>query len=306
MISLDSLILLDAIARHGSLAAAAQSLHRVPSAVTHALRKLEQGLGYAVFEKASRPPQLTEAGRILLDDGRELLAAAEALTARARRAAGGWEACVRLALDALLDPAEMLPVLAGFYAAGHRTEVRLSREVLAGVWDAVLSGRADLAIGAPGDPPPGCGLRVLPYASAELVFAVAPTHPLATGPTGEVLTAAQIRPYRAIVLGDTSRQLDARSAGLIAGQDLLAVPDLAAKVAAQRAGLGVGHLPLALARREAAAGHLVLRRTEVTPPVTPLHLAWRADHRGEALHWFIAALREGPAELHGFPKENPT
>jgi DNA-binding transcriptional LysR family regulator len=41
LISLDALQILDAIDTRGSFAAAAEALHRVPSALTHAIRKLE-------------------------------------------------------------------------------------------------------------------------------------------------------------------------------------------------------------------------------------------------------------------------
>jgi hypothetical protein len=41
-ISLDSLLVLDAIARKGSFAAAAEELDRVPSAITYTVQKFEQ------------------------------------------------------------------------------------------------------------------------------------------------------------------------------------------------------------------------------------------------------------------------
>ena len=50
-ISLDALQVLDAIDRKGSFAAAASSLHRVPSAVSYSVQKLEQDLGIALFQK---------------------------------------------------------------------------------------------------------------------------------------------------------------------------------------------------------------------------------------------------------------
>ena len=43
-LTLDALIVLDAIDRKGSFAAAAEELHRVPSAITYTVQKLEQGL----------------------------------------------------------------------------------------------------------------------------------------------------------------------------------------------------------------------------------------------------------------------
>ena len=97
-----------------------------------------------------------------------------------------------------------------------------------------------------------------------------------------------------MVIADTSRQLLARTAGLLSGQDTLVVPDFAAKRAAQVAGLGVGHLPLSLAAPEIATGRLVVKRTVEAGPDLPLHIAWRSDHEGRALEWFLERL-EGEA-----------
>ena len=49
LISLDALQILDAIDTRGSFAAAADALHRVPSALTHAIRKLEDDLAVTLF-----------------------------------------------------------------------------------------------------------------------------------------------------------------------------------------------------------------------------------------------------------------
>ena len=53
-LSLDALAMLDAIDSAGSFAAAARRLHRVPSALTHAVRRLEDDLGFPIFQRAGR------------------------------------------------------------------------------------------------------------------------------------------------------------------------------------------------------------------------------------------------------------
>ena len=78
-LSLDSLEVIDAIARKGSFAAAAESLFRVPSAITYTVRKLEEDLGVALFNRAGHRAELTEAGAELLREGRNLLNAASEL-----------------------------------------------------------------------------------------------------------------------------------------------------------------------------------------------------------------------------------
>ena len=66
-LTLDALIVLDAIDRKGSFAAAAEELHRVPSAITYTIQKLEQGLDVVLFDRSGHRAHLTPAGRKLLE-----------------------------------------------------------------------------------------------------------------------------------------------------------------------------------------------------------------------------------------------
>ena len=64
-LSLDALQLLDTVARKGSFAAAAEALHRVPSAVTYAARKLEQDLGVELFERKGKQLVMNDMGKMV-------------------------------------------------------------------------------------------------------------------------------------------------------------------------------------------------------------------------------------------------
>ena len=290
-ITLDLLHMLDAIDRHGSFSAAATALHRVPSALSHAIAKLEDELDARLFLREGRRATLTPAGRTLLDDGRHLLRAASELERRVQRIASGWEAELRIALDAIIPVERIYPLLERFYAAGCGTQVRLSYEVLGGTWDALATGRADLVIGAPGDMPARSGIATrLLCNHSRFVFAIAPSHPLAEWPGS--IPNSELAQHRAVVIADTSQELDARSVGLIEGQDTLRVPDIRAKASAQVAGLGIGHLPHWLAAPEIAAGRLVEKSIDDPRPTLPLHLAWRSRQIGKALEWFLAELEK--------------
>jgi DNA-binding transcriptional LysR family regulator len=54
---------------------------------------------------------------------------------------------LRLCVDEILPLASLWPHVRAFYAL-VTTRLRFSTEVLGGVWDALVSGRADIAIGA--------------------------------------------------------------------------------------------------------------------------------------------------------------
>jgi DNA-binding transcriptional LysR family regulator len=207
--------------------------------------------------------------------------------------ARGWETELRIAVDSVLPFARLLPLL-GEFCGQAPTQLRLTHEVLGGTWDALVSGRADLAIGATAGGPqatPGTGYRTRRLGELQFVFAVAPTHPLAAA--AAPLSAAQMRAHRQIVVGDTSRQLAPRATGLLGAADTITVPSMADKIAAQAAGLGVGYVPLHLIRGELARGELLVMGTESEREQgerIPLYAAWRADARGKAVDWWIERL----------------
>ena len=289
-LSLDALQVLDAIERRGSFAAAAEELFRVPSAITYTVQKLEQDLDVLLFDRRGHRAVLTPAGLELMQQGRHLLRAAGELECRVKRLATGWETELRIALDAVINVDRFLPVLADFYKEQSGTRLRLFGEVLGGTWDALVSNRADLAIGVSGETPAGGGYAVRPLGSVEFVFAVAPSHPLAALP--EPLTREQIVAYRAVAVGDTSRNQPPRSVGLLSGQDVLTVPSLEAKIAAQVAGLGCGYLPRFAAMVEAGARRLVIKEVEEHNPQERGGYAWRAGEKGRALRWFVKRLED--------------
>ncbi|MGE5096244.1 MAG: LysR family transcriptional regulator [Betaproteobacteria bacterium] len=289
-LTLEALEVLDAIDRRGSFAAAAEELHRVPSAITYSVRQLEEMLGIQVFDRRGHRAVLTQAGLELLAEGRRLLRAASDLECRVQQVAKGWEAELRIALDALVAVENVYGLLRDFYAANTGTRLRISQEVLAGTWDALVSGRADLAIGAAGEAPAGRSYPTRALGTVPLVLVAAPSHPICAEP--QPLSDEAILAHRAVSIGDTSRTLPVRTVGLLSGQDVLTVPSLEAKAAAHVAGLGVGFLPRRLAEREAGAGRLRILEVEHPRPPADLVFAWRSGTGGRALRWFVRRLEE--------------
>lgn len=170
-----------AIAETGSFAAAADRVGVTQSAVSMQMRALEQVLAVELFDRARRPPVLSERGRALLGPAREVLRAAEDLTAAASGATLRGRlrlgviptAATGLVPDALTLLAARAPDLQIRVESG--LSVDLIRRVSQGVLDAAMvteTGR------------PERGLLVRPILEEPLLV-VAPL--AAAGPPARVL-----------------------------------------------------------------------------------------------------------------------
>ncbi len=91
-----ALRLLQAIAEHGTLTAAAQALGASQPAVSQHVRRLERRLGTALLDRSGRQVRLTEAGRVLADHGTTVKAAVRAAGARVAALTGLRAGVVRL------------------------------------------------------------------------------------------------------------------------------------------------------------------------------------------------------------------
>ncbi len=292
----EALSMMDTIARTGSFAAAAREMGRVPSALTYSVRQLEDALDVLLFDRSSRQAVLTSAGQELLVEGRRLLLELDAVANRVRRIATGWESELTLAVDDAIARRALFDLMEEFYAQKTEgggpppTRLKLRIEVLAGTWEALLNGQADIAIGKRPEQPTS-SIVCEPGGEIEFVFCVAPHHPLAGAP--EPLTAAQIAEHRIIAVADSARQLQPITVGVLPGQDVLTMPSLASKLEAMLRGLGCGSLPAPMVRRHVEAGRLVQKSTYEGRRVSAMSYAWRDTGQtpGKALAWWLAKLR---------------
>ena len=279
--------MLQAIDQAGSFAGAARSLGMVPSALTYRVRQIEEALDVLLFDRSSRRARPTAAGVELLRASDRLLEAVDAITHQVRSVATGWESRLTIAVDNIVSKQALFDLCTDFYAMHPATRLRLRDEVLSGGLDAVADGRADLAIGAPDhvDLP---DVHSRPLGELRLVFAVAPSHPLAREP--EPLSDKLLRQHRAVAVADSTSRGTGLTIGLFDGQEVLTVATMQDKLHAQMRGLGSGFLPECLARPHIDNGALVERRTERGLRLVRPHYAWRlADGAppGRALQWWL-------------------
>ena len=328
----DALAMMDAIARSGSFAAAARQLGKVPSALTYSVRQLEDALDVLLFDRRSRQATLTAAGQELLDEGRRLLEEIDAVANRVKRVATGWETQLTIAVDGIMSRATLFELCEAFYALNPQcptahgsgaelpatlgnpgTRLRLRTEVMAGTWEALTSGQADLAIGVGADRsvPPGVQMKEL--GPMSFVFAVAPHHPLAqaTAPISDT----ELMRHRAVAVADSAQRLTPLTVNLLPGQDVLTVSSMQLKIEAQLRCMACGFVPEPLVREHIAAGRLVVKAVQRATRLPSLGYAWRTPvasapgaarkpQLGLALRWWLEQLerpttRAALLERHG-------
>ena len=286
----DALGLLQAVAESGSFAAAARKLGLVPSAVTYRVRQVEDALDVLLFDRSSRQARLTEAGAELLREGEQLLQQIDAVANRVKRVATGWEAQLTIAVDTAISCSTVMELAQAFYELQPSTRLRLRDEALSGTLEALTSGQADLALGVTLEPGNHAGIHSRTLGEMAWVYAVAPHHPLAGAP--EPLSDETLQQHRAVAIADSTRRGGGLTVGLMAGQDVLTVPTMAAKLDAQLRGLGAGFLPDAMVRPYIDTGRLVAKRVQRPTRVARMSYAWRtgASGPGRALSWWLNQL----------------
>ncbi len=290
MLSEDELALLQAIREAGSLSRAAIKLGKAPSTVSHTARQLEQRFDALLFDRRRYRLQLTRAGEVLTEEAARLALDVSRVTQRVRQVATGWEDRLWIVTDDLMEFETLMPVMHAFDALDSGVALRVTHEVLAGTWEALRDGRADLVIGATNEPPGIPNLGWFELGVIEWVFAISPRHPLAG--SRALITRDDIAHNRAVVVADSSRLTGGRSYGMVGGQRSLAVPSMRAKILAQRDGLGIGWLPRYRVASLLQRGELVEKRTADPREPNVLYVGWRGDHEGRALQWWLEQLRQ--------------
>jgi len=292
----ENLDLIRRIAAEGSFAAAARQLNVVPSALTYRVRQIEEALDVLLFDRRSRQAHLTDAGQVLLDDSESILNEIDALARRVKRVATGWEPVLTITIDTIINAEVVLDLCDSFHALNPPTQLRIREETLSGTLASVNSGLADLAVGVSAEVGTTGRLRGFPLGTMRFVFAVAPTHSLASA--CEPLSDDILQSVRAVAVADSVNQGKGQTVGLLGGQPVLTVPDMRSKLMAQVKGLGVGFLPEPLARPWIESGLLVEKRVERAERKAALQCVWRDAPKqtpGKALDWWIKALSKPAA-----------
>ncbi|MEZ8293600.1 LysR family transcriptional regulator [Vibrio splendidus] len=286
-ITLEALHILDAIDRRGSFAAAANELDRAPSSLSYQIQKLEQDLDIMIFDRSGHRANFTEAGQLILEQGRIILGATEQLVNDVSILANGWELDLTIAFDGIIPIANFFP-LVDELGKISKTRVRLQEEILAGCWESLTDGRADLLVCPKLDTIPN-DMKSDIIGKMEMVWVAASNHYVHKR-SGEFDQKAR-ESYRVIAIADTARDQPALSRNILEKQPRLTVTSFPAKVEALTTGLGIGTLPSSIAKPLIESG--VLQQISGTEPQPiDIVMAWRRNKMGDAKSWCIQHLKK--------------
>ncbi len=177
-LTLDQLRVLAAVAETNSFGKAALRLNRVQSAISQSIAKLEQQLGFRVFERGSRPVRLTPEGKAILEDAHLVIQKTLDLSIRAESFRTGVEPRLTICADSLFPRKALAAALSMVNREFPAVAFNLVSLEEADPIQFVGSGSVDLGIGLMQGEIPRT-LAFLRLQSVQLRSVAAPSHPLA-------------------------------------------------------------------------------------------------------------------------------
>lgn len=221
---------------------------------------------------------------MLLEKGREVLHTVRELEKQAIKLHEGWENELVIGVDDTFPFSLLAPLIDAFYQRHSVTRLKFVNGVLGGSWETLTQGRADIIVGAMRAPPPDTGFGFARLGDLELVFAVAPHHPLVH--EEEPLSRQTIKRFRAIVVGDSVHSSRSIGSELLDAQEAITVFDFKTKLELQISGLGCGYLPRYLAQRFLESGALIEKKVVAQIVYEPVWVGWNEQTAGLASGWW--------------------
>jgi LysR family nitrogen assimilation transcriptional regulator len=264
------------IAETGSISRAAESIGIAQPSLSQQMLRLEDEIGFALFERTARGVTLTEAGRVFRERARQILQAAEQAVSDARHMRDEARGAATLALPPSIVRLVGVRLIETLAQQAPLVQVRIVEAFSASSRGWLEQERIDL--GVLYDLGPLRHLSVRPLASDELVLAGAPGR------------FAQGAAFRLAALGDEPlissgwqhglRQLIEREAARAGVEPRfrheLDALDLIVALVERGAGLAV--LPLCHVAPLAAAGRLTIARIGEPPLTRTLSLVRNPSH----------------------------
>lgn len=242
---------LDALARHGTFAAAAGHLAKAHTAVLYAVRTMEEQTGLTLLDRSGYRTRLTPEGERVLVHCRRLLESERELLAACTELRTGWEPTVRIVFDGVYPAETILRAVGALREEGATTRFHVSADYLTGVEDRFEREGAELMISLL--PPRLEGLVSIDLPQIPALLVAHRAHPLARkrGALAEEALAADLL----LTVRGSDPRLQMHTEHL-EQRATVVLNDFSAKKTALLQGLGFGWMPTYLIERELKRGEL--------------------------------------------------
>ena len=242
----------DAVVSSGSFHAAAKLLNRSHPAVYAAIKGLESRMGVTLLDRSGYRVCLTTEGEAFHQRASDLLSEARKLRTFTEHLAQGDETDLRVVIGDLCPTAKVVGLLRRFFDECPNTRLHLHFETLAGPWEKLLEGEAELI------------LHHVDKADTRLesvdLFPVTVVPVVAPGflpfPITDDITPGQMKDRVQCIIRDTARK-PLRDYHVIEGARSWTVADELMKRELIRLGMGWGHMPLHLVEEDLHSGALL-------------------------------------------------
>ncbi|STS85452.1 LysR-family transcriptional regulator YhaJ [Klebsiella pneumoniae] len=224
-----------------------------------------------LFDRSGHRTKFTNVGRMLLERGRVLLEAADKLTTDAEALSRGWETPPDDRYRSAGATPDLFPLIEKL-ATKSNTQLSIITEVLAGAWERLEQGRADIVVAPDMHFRSSSEINSRKLYSVLSVYVAAPDHPIHQEP--EPLSEVTRVKYRGRRGGGYRARAAVLTVQLLDKQPRLTVSTIEDKRQALLAGLGVATMPYPLVEKDIAEGRLrvVSRNTPMK-----LTLSWPGD-----------------------------
>jgi LysR family transcriptional regulator, regulator for metE and metH len=177
MLQRSHLAIIREVERQGSVTAAATRLFLTQSALSHAIRKLEQSLGTAVWEREGRSLRLTQSGAHLLDLANRVLPQLEQAEQTIADYSRGMRGTLHIGMECHPCYQWLLKLVAQYLPRWPQVDVDVKQKFRFGGIGALLDHEIDLLVTP--DPEKQRGLHFEPVFDYEQVLVVGSDHQLA-------------------------------------------------------------------------------------------------------------------------------
>lgn len=294
-----------AVAEERHFGRAAERLHMAQPPLSQQIKQLEASLDTQLLERTTRRVDLTDAGRLMLERARQILADVESLERDVREVGAGAAGVLRVGFvgSATYRVVPAVVQLARREMPGVRLHV-MGEMLTPDIEQALLENRLDVAVLRP--PVLSAEVALDPLEGDSLVVALPPGHPLAAGEgpvalaelAGEDVVGYPPASAVATVSAEACRRAGFRPRVV---QQATETSTLLAFVAA---GMGVALVPDG-ARRAISASPVVYRDL-VDGPEVGLAVAWKRGTRSLLIPGFRSLAHHAVAQVRQAASASPS